>query len=241
MEKAIEIRNITPDIITQAEVLAAKTAHYMGMTKNVAIATYLKGYEVGFNMTAAPEFIQVIQGKPAISPRGHLALLHASGIFSGNGLLEVEDKRDEDGNPTSCRVKMRRGDSNVEYECVFTMEDAKRAGIIKDGSGWEKYPANMCRWRATGYCADIVASDIGGGMKRADEYGADITQEGDIIPGSWEELKEENEDENPITLNNLAAQYGVDVILKANNDVIPANQDDIDRVAKILESESNHD
>ncbi len=228
---------ITPDIIKQAEILARKTARYQGMTETVAIATYLKGWEIGFKMTTCPEFIQVIQGRPTLSPRGHLALLHNSGIFNGDGYLKAKDFTDDNG-VLACTVSMKRGDSNVEYECTVTMEDAKNAGLIKGDSGWKKWPANMLRWRATGFCADFVAPDIGGGMKRANEFGADITQAGDVISGSWEDL-----DDNCMTLADLLTKYNQDQILAANEAItgkkgIP-NPDNIEAVFEHLKLSHN--
>lgn len=224
-------RPITPDIVQQAEVLASRTARFMGMTEAVALATYLKGYEVGFKMTASPEFIHVIQGKPSISPRGHLALLHNSGIFQGNGCLKVTDWIDDNG-IMGCTVYMKRGDSNVEYECTVTLEDAKSAGLIKKGSGWESWPANMLRWRCIGFAADIVAPDIGGGMKRSDEYGADIDQDGNVINTSWEVLMPKPS----ITLDQLFEAYGNDAVIAAMGDKPPSSQQEIDDLALTLEN-----
>lgn len=219
-------RMATPDIIKQAEVLAEKTWRFMGITQDTAVSTYITGWELGFKMTVAPQFVQVIQGKPTLTPKGHLALLHNSGLFRGKGLFETEDMRDDKGHPWACRVKMRRNDSNVEYETLWTMEDAQRAGIIKKDSGWEKYPGNMLRWRAIGFCADVVASDIGGGMKRSDELGADITPDGDVIQGSWSVVK--------LTLAELSKRYNVDTIVAANGGKVPATDQEVEQVAKVL-------
>ncbi len=231
-------RIAAPDIIKQAEILAEKTWRFMGITKESATSVYLKGWELGFKMTAAPEFIYPIQGKPALSPRGHLALIHNSGIFQGDGCFRVKDLRDDKGKPTGCTVFMKRGDSNVEYEITFTVDEAKAAGLIKSDSGWEKYPSNMCRWRAIGYCADVVAPDIGGGMKRADEYGADITPDGDVIIGSWvENTNQRKATLIETTLNDLVNQFQPDDILTANNGRMPSTQAEIDAVlAKLSDS-----
>jgi hypothetical protein len=237
-EKALVIQDkriAAPDIIKQAEILAEKTWRFMGITKESAVSVYLKGWELGFKMTAAPEFIYPIQGKPALSPRGHLALIHNSGIFQGDGCFRVKDLRDDKGKPVGCTVYMKRGDSNVEYEITFTLDEAKAAGLIKSDSGWEKYPSNMCRWRAIGYCADVVAPDIGGGMKRADEYGADITPDGDVIIGSWIENKKQPQ----TTLNDLVNRFAPDDILNANNGRMPSTQAEINAVMAKLSEENN--
>jgi len=230
-----ETRIITPDVVSKAEALASNMARYLGMTETVAIATFLKGWELGFKMTVAPEFISIIQGKSTLSPRGHLALLHNSGIFDNGGCFRVKDFVLDNGT-YACTVFMKRGDSNVEYECTLTMEDVKKTGLIRSDSGWEKYPANLLRWQTTGFCADIVAPDIGGGMKRAIEFGADITPDGDVIQGSWEELK--SKDDGALTLANLQADYDIAEILAANDNKIPNTEDEIKAVLAELEKKS---
>lgn len=230
-----QTRIITPEILKQAEVLASNTARFLGLTEQTAKATFLKGWEIGFKMTASTEFIQVIKGKPTLSPRGHLALLHNSGIFKNGGYLKVKDFTDENG-VLGCTTSMKRDDSNVEYECTVTMDDAKRAGLIKPDSGWQKWPANMLRWRSIGFCADVVASDIGGGMKRADEFGADIDPEGNVITGKWSEIN----GESVITLADLQKKYSSDQIFEANNNKIPATEQEYIDVMKKLEDENGN-
>ena len=225
MNELMKRDDVTPNIIEMAEILAEKTYRMLGISKENLRGIYLKGWELGFKMTASPQFIQSIQGKPSLSPEGHLALLHNSGLFNGDGCFEVQDIRNDKGDPFACRVKMRRNDSGVEYENTFTMDDAKRAGLIKQGSGWEKYPANMLRWRAIGYCADIVASDIGGGMLRADEIGINISPDGQIIEG--EVIEQE-------TIQTLTDKYGHSAVL----DAMQKTGGDIDAMIEILEADN---
>lgn len=218
-----------PDMIQVAKALANETYRFLGVRPEELTAIYIKGYELGFKMTSSPEFIQSILGKPTLSPKGHLALLHASGLFSGNGYLKVEDLKNKDGSVLGCKVAMKRNDSNVEYETTFTMEDAKRADIIKSGGGWEKYPSNMCRWRAIGYCADIVASDIGGGMLRANELGVDVTPDGEIIEGSFSEA--------PSNLKSLSDIHGEAAVL----DAMQNTDGSIQQMKDYLEKETAND
>lgn len=167
-------RDITADILDLAikggAIMHASRLFGLGSAEQAA-AIMLKGYEIGLPMTAAFEFIQMIQGKPTLIPRGALALIHQSGQM-------VEMLIDEQ--PESCTVTMRRR-NGVSYTCSYTLDDAKRAGLIKKDGAWETYQSNMLRWRAIGFCADIVFPDVLAGMKRADEFGAAITEAGDII------------------------------------------------------------
>jgi hypothetical protein len=180
-EKALTLKqqNLTPDTWAMIkEVAPAMTAsHLFGVSlPEQAMAIMLKGYELGLSLTASFEFIQVIQGKPALSPRGTLALIQQSPNFAG---MKIQDIKDSSGNPQSCKVWMKRA-NGFEYTTEYTVNEAQQAGLIKPDSGWSKYPANMLRWRAIGYCADVVFPDVIGGMKRIDEMGADITPEGNV-------------------------------------------------------------
>jgi hypothetical protein len=187
------------------------------------------------SLTASFEFVQVIQGRPALSPRGALALIQQSPLCTK---LEIVDE------PGACTVTMERT-NGFSYTLTWTMADAEQASLVKPGGGWEKYPANMLRWRAVGFCADVVFPDIIGGMKRADELGADITPDGNVISGEWTvtEAKPESkapEPETPkyATLEALMANWTPDQIMGANGGQIPATEAECQAVAEKLGAES---
>jgi len=194
-----------------------------------------RGYELGFGLFTGLDFIHNVQGRPTLSPQGHLALLHNSGLFNEPGCLEVEDIQ-KDGQPWACRVKMRRADSSFEYEIMHTLEDAKRAGVFKPDSGWQKYPANMLRWRAIGFCADVVAPDIGGGMKRSSELSVEVDEDGNIIEGEWITTAPITAEELKYTLGALLEKFTPDQILDANGGKLPATDEEVGAVAKKLEN-----
>lgn len=207
-----------------------------------AMAIMLKGYELGLGLAASFEFIQVVQGRPTISPRGALAMIMQSPLCAG---VTIEDIADDQGNPVACRVWMKRA-NGFEYTATWTLEDAKRAGIIKKEGAWETYPANMLRWRAVGYCADVVFPDLIGGLKRADEFGADLTIQGDVIEGSWRDapapakaapVKSPAVIVEPagVTLPELVARFGAEKIMAANGGAIPGTDEEIAKVAEVLE------
>jgi hypothetical protein len=157
---------------------AMHAARFFGVSnEEQAAAIMLKGYELGLGLAASFDLIQVIQGRPALSPRGALALIHGSPLCAK---VEIVDE------PGACTVTMERT-NGFTYSLTWTMADAQQAGLVKSGGGWEKYPANMLRWRAVGFCADVVFPDVIGGMKRTDELGADLTPDGDtIVDGEWD-------------------------------------------------------
>jgi hypothetical protein len=205
-----------------------------------AAAIMLKGYELGLSLTASFEFVQIVEGKPALSPRGCLGLIHQR-----SDLIEVKIKESTD---KKCTVWMRRKDTGFEYEGSWTIEDAKRAGLVRDKSGWEKYPANMLRWRCVGFVADVVCPDLIGGMKRADELGADLTPDGDVIQGQWKEVKADAPDPamtagKPRTqraafdADALIEKYGVEDILAACGGTLPTTDEEWSMAADALENQ----
>ncbi len=204
-----------------------------------AAAIMLKGYELGLSLTAAFEFIHHIDG-PSISPRGALALIYNSPL---NGGVEITDIVNDKGESVACEVTMKRK-GGIAYTARYTIADAERAGLMKGNSGWAKYPANMLRWRAVGYAADVVFPDVIGGMKRADELGADLTPQGDVIEGSWAVAPaSQPAARKPDTAaqNQLAAlinEHGVTAIMAANNGVLPTSVDDIDAVSRYMAAQS---
>lgn len=189
-----------------------------------AAAIMLKGYELGLPLAASFDFVQVIQGKPTLKPQGALAIAYNSGELEE---FEIKDLTDDKGNPTRCRVSgKRRG--GMSYTIEVSMEDARRAGLVKPGSGWESWPANMLRWRAIGFWFDVVMPDITGGMKRSDELGAEITQDGDVI---WQVATPTTEQ---TTIGYLIDRFGIEAVLDANGGELPDTDDAIKAVADKL-------
>lgn len=229
MTNALTIKPLTPSTWQMIQSIAPimHTCRLFGInSEHQAAAIMLKGYELGLSLTASFEFIHVVQGKPTLSPRGTLALILQSPDF---GEMKIEDS------PDGCSVWMKRK-NGFEYTSEFTLEDAKKAGVVKPGSGWESYPKNMLRWRAVGFCADVVFPDVIGGMKRADEMGASITPEGDVIEGNWQVYTEQPKVD---PLSTLLATYTPEQILAVCEDgVLPQSEEEIALVIEKLEGQN---
>lgn len=176
-------RELTPGIWSMIEKMAPAMfkSHLFGVTSiEQAEAIMLKGFELGLSMTASFELVQVIQGRPALSPRGAMAILLNSPFIKEITIQRLTDAKGFVG--YECTMSRTTG---FTYTAKFTMEHAKNAGLVKADSGWMKYPENMCLWRAVGFAADVVAPDITAGMtilmKAPEMYGVALTQDGDIV------------------------------------------------------------
>lgn len=199
-----------------------------------ATAIMLKGYEMGLGLTASFEFIQVVEGKPSLAPRGALALLHNSPLLAEITITRLDDKGKFLG--YECTMKRKNG---FTHTTRFTMADAQTAGVVRPGSGWQHYPENMCLWRAVGFCADVVAPDVVGGltaiMKMPENFGVALSNEGDIIdvqPAQTTTSSSGNS--HPITLDELLTKYDPEMIMVANNGRIPSTDEEVAAVAATL-------
>jgi len=208
-------RELTPAIWKMIVEIAPAMykARLFGVTSvEQAEAIMLKGYELGLSITASFDFVQVIQGKPGLSPRGALALIHSSPLIKELKITRLEDK----GRFIGYECFMQRADNGFSYTSRFTMEMAQKAGLVKADSGWQKYEENMCLWRAVGFAADVVAPDVTAGMttlmKAPEMYGVALTEGGDVV------------DVTPATVNvdplqDLVTQYGAERILEVYGDM----------------------
>jgi hypothetical protein len=244
MTTELAARRVTLDIWNVITAIApeAKASGLFGVGNTAAaMMVMLKGHELGLPLTASFEFISVIDNKPSLSPRGALAIAMQS------PLLESIDIKDTTG-PIGCKVTVKRK-GGITYTASFTLDDAKAAGLVKPGSGWEKYPGNMCRWRAIGFALDITLPDVIGGLKRADEYGADISPDGDVIEGSWTNVPATPAPEvvppNPMQaisdrLTALANEFGAERVLTANGNRMPATLEEVEAIHLALVAGTNN-
>ena len=134
----------------------------------------MRAYELGFPFSSVCDNLQVLMGKVTLSSQGILAIIQSR---SDVVRLSIDESTDE-----ACTVTMTRN-TGFTFTLTYSVEDAKRAGLVKPDSNWNKDPANMCRWRAISRCARIVVPDLLAGLYLASELN-------DIIDG--EIVKEDN-------------------------------------------------
>lgn len=112
------------------------------------------GAELGIGPMAAITAFHVIEGKPALSATGWAALVDGSDVYD----YEVTAHTDEVCEIQFFKSGKRRGAS------TFTIGDAKRAGLVRQGGNWEKYPKAMLFARAFTAGARAYCPAIGMGM-----------------------------------------------------------------------------
>jgi hypothetical protein len=182
----------------------------------------LWGVHLGLTIPASIELIQNVQGKTSLAPRGAWALVQNSPVIAETRITELTDPKTGTFIGYECYIKRTNGFEAVER---WTMDDAKKAGLIKAGGAWETYPKNMCKWRAIGFACDVAASDVTCGLthflKMPEQYGLAINDQGDIIDA----VSVANVENPTAEIERLISEYGADAVLAASGGILPETID----------------
>jgi hypothetical protein len=94
--------------------------------------------------------LNIISGKVEISARMMSALIRKAGHQ-----ISVKESTD-----SLCTVIGKRGDTGETITATFTFVEAQRAGLVKAGGGWTKWPKDMCYARALSRLARQLFADV---------------------------------------------------------------------------------
>jgi hypothetical protein len=155
--------------VIAASGMAPKT---YGTDPNKIMVGMLAGMEIGLTPFAALQSIAVINGNPSLWGDGALALIQAS------NLLEDMDETD-DGNEATCMMK-RAGRATAIVR-TFSMEDAKRAGLVGKAGPWTQYTRRMRQMRARSIAMRDGFADVLKGLRIAEEV-RDYAEFSDATP-----------------------------------------------------------
>ena len=155
--------------INFAEIQGLSDAFYKsGMFENVrnaaqAVVKIVAGRELGLPAAYSMQNINLIRGRLCSSANTLALLVKRSGRYN----YRVKEHTD-----TVCTITFyeREGDKWIEVgESKFTIDDAKRADLIKPDGGWVKYPRAMLFSRAISQGARVYCPDAIGGIYTAEE------------------------------------------------------------------------
>lgn len=132
---------------------------YKDKPQNVLIAMQM-GLEVGLSPMQAIQNIAVINGRPSIWGDSMLAICQAHRDFESNDENESDDKQGV------CVVKRRGMEAQRR---VFTIDDAKRAGLWGKQGPWQTAPARMLKLRARAFALRDTFADALRGLSSAEE------------------------------------------------------------------------
>lgn len=131
---------------------AVTSKMYRGIgEKSGVMMVMLAARELGIApMQALNGGLNIISGKVEISARMMNAMIRRAGHS-----ITIEESDD-----TKCILTGKRADNGDTATSVFTINDAKLAGLIKPGGGWTKFPKDMCFARALSRLARQLFSDV---------------------------------------------------------------------------------
>lgn len=229
-QNAIQSRDITPNTITTATMIgkiAWESGAFGSASEAQAAMVMLKAYELGFPMTAANEFLEVIDNRAQLKPLGAMAIMRAHPEIIRS--VSVEDLTDEKGNYIGARCTIERNEAGrvVPYIKEFTLQDARTAGLVKEKGNWEKYPKQMCQWRAVGFCADLACPDLLSGMTGLLKRAELMEDQNDIMYGETitEPVIEVTETKK-MPLSELIARHSIEDVMDINSGVMPKTDEE---------------
>ena len=122
-----------------------------------AMAIIQCGKEIGLRPMQSLRSMNFIKGRLTMSVQLQLALAKQRGV-------KIVSMNEE---TNSCEITLERNGETIT--CTYTLEDAKKAGLIKQDGNYEKYLKQMLRWRATGDCLRMIAPDLVMGLLSPEE------------------------------------------------------------------------
>lgn len=130
-----------------------------GKPGDVLVAVQL-GNEVGLKPLQAIQNIAVINGRPTLWGDAMLALVRSSGAMS----TIVESVAE---GVATCTVV--RSDDPAIHERTFSLDQAKRAGLLGKQGPWSQYPERMLQLRARGFALRDIFGDVLCGLYSREE------------------------------------------------------------------------
>lgn len=129
----------------------------------------LAGRDLGLSPVASLRGLTIIQGKIEVSADLQLGLFHRAG-----GKSQWEELTD-----TKAAVRLAAPWLTAPHTSSFTIEDARRAGLLNET--WKKYPKAMLRSRAITQGLKDVGFDATAGMYAPGEISGEAVVEGEAV------------------------------------------------------------
>lgn len=137
-----------------------KSGFYQVKTHEQAVATILRGWGLGLSPADSLSGINILHGKLTMSSGLIAALMMRSGFY-WKSISHTEQE---------CIIEVFNASDMSLGEASFTMEDAKRADLIRKNANWNVYPKDMLFARTISAAARRYAPvAFGGAVYTPDE------------------------------------------------------------------------
>ena len=158
-----------------------------------AIVKILAGREMGFGAFASMTGVYIIQGRPSVGANLMASAVKRSGRYDYR-VMEMTDQ--------ACEIQYLQSGKEIGRS-RFTIEDARKAQT----KNLDKFPRNMLFARAMSngvrwFCPDVFD---GAPVYTPEELGADVTESGDVIPGTFTEAAQDEPPAPVMTLEDAQA------------------------------------
>ena len=170
--------SLTPSNLQEAmqyaEIMAKSTVvpkQYQSRPGDILVAVQM-GADLGLKPMQALQNIAVINGRPCIWGDALLALVQAHPAFE-------DIKETIENGVATCTVK-RKGQQ--PHTVTFSLEDAKKAGLLGKPGPWSQYTNRMLALRARGFALRDRFADALGGLITAEEAQDYPTETRDVTP-----------------------------------------------------------
>lgn len=158
MSDMVKYEGMTLETVRKYALLAKQGGIVPPQMSEAAVAAIIQsGYEIGLAPFQSLRSMSFIGGKLTMSVQLQLAMARAKGVKI---LKDAEGEHEY-------TVTLSRGDENVT--CSYTLDDAKKAGLLRPGGNYEKYERQMLRWRAIGDALRLIAPDAVLGLLSPEE------------------------------------------------------------------------
>lgn len=128
-----------------------------------AFAKILVGHDLGLSATQALMGVHIVKGKPQLSANLLASFVKRTPGYDYEVTTHTYDgsKRPPEG---ECTIVFKIDGEPVGLPVTFTMEDARRQKLVKDGSAWTTVPKNMLFARALSNGVKWYMPDATGGI-----------------------------------------------------------------------------
>lgn len=203
LDDSLFSKDLAPHYMELAKKLATSELvpkGYRGKPQDLFIA-WAMGYQVGLAPEQAMQCIAIINGKPSMWGDDMLALCMAHKDFEDI----IEEPILNNGSVVGylCTVKRRGMEPKSN---PFTLEMAKKAGLLAKGGVWAQYPERMLKLRARGFTLRDAFPDALKGIKPREEVEDYIDADYTTKPSRTEQLKQQLTTDKDIT--HVDAIYG---------------------------------
>jgi hypothetical protein len=165
LERAMQCANI----LAESDLVPVK---YKKKANDILVAIQM-GKELGLQPLQSLREINVVNGKPSLEAEAMLALVKCSPQYE-----YCHEAFNQETETASCTIKRK---NEPEYIVLFSMADAKKAGLANKAGTWQTHPKRMLMHRARSFALRDKFPDVIRGLCLPEEA-KESPPERDITP-----------------------------------------------------------